>query len=82
MTVRQGLQVCPELILIQPDFDLYRSYSRGFMSVAKQYTPLIEALSLMNVIWTFRVLRFSESRLKLLMRYRAVFRMNGICPAR
>ena len=46
MTVRQGMQVCPELILIQPDFDLYRSYSRGFMSVAKQYTPLIEATSI------------------------------------
>ncbi|MFC5653424.1 DNA polymerase IV [Paenibacillus solisilvae] len=46
MTVRQGLQLCPDLILIQPDFELYRKYSKGFMSVAKQYSPLIEATSI------------------------------------
>ncbi|QYR24043.1 DNA polymerase IV [Paenibacillus sp. sptzw28] len=46
MTVRQGLKVCPELILIRPDFDLYRKYSRGFMSIASQYTPLVEATSI------------------------------------
>ncbi|MBW7459356.1 DNA polymerase IV, partial [Paenibacillus sepulcri] len=46
MTVRQGLQLCPEMILIKPDFELYRKYSRGFMSVASQYTPLLEATSI------------------------------------
>ncbi|WP_127532482.1 DNA polymerase IV [Paenibacillus kobensis] len=46
MTVRQATRLCPELILIQPDFDLYRKYSRGFMSVATQYTPLVEATSI------------------------------------
>ncbi|WP_274650091.1 DNA polymerase IV [Paenibacillus humicola] len=46
MTVRQGLQACPDLILIKPDFDLYRQYSRGFMSIAWQYTPLVEAMSI------------------------------------
>ncbi|MBB3109971.1 DNA polymerase-4 [Paenibacillus phyllosphaerae] len=46
MTVRQGLKLCPDLILIQPDFNLYRKYSRGFMSIASQYTPLVEATSI------------------------------------
>ncbi|MCQ6560933.1 DNA polymerase IV [Paenibacillus mendelii] len=46
MTVRQGMRICPELILIRPDFELYRKYSRGFMSVARQYTPLVEATSI------------------------------------
>ncbi|MBW7477718.1 DNA polymerase IV [Paenibacillus oenotherae] len=46
MTVRQGLNLCPDLMLITPDFDLYRKYSRGFMSVARQYTPLVEATSI------------------------------------
>ncbi|BBH19329.1 DNA polymerase IV 1 [Paenibacillus baekrokdamisoli] len=46
MTVRQGIQLCPDLILIQPDFELYRKYSKGFMSVARQYTPLVEATSI------------------------------------
>ncbi|WP_276311509.1 DNA polymerase IV [Paenibacillus montanisoli] len=46
MTVREGMRKCPELILIPPDFNLYRTYSRGFMSIARQYTPLVEATSI------------------------------------
>jgi DNA polymerase-4 len=46
MTVRQALKLCPELILIKPDFDLYRKYSRGFMTIARQYTPLVESVSI------------------------------------
>jgi len=46
MTVRQATAACPELILISPDFDLYRKYSRGFMRIAGNYTPLVEAVSI------------------------------------
>ncbi|GBF76119.1 DNA polymerase IV [Paenibacillus sp. 598K] len=46
MTVREGQRLCPELILIKPDFDLYRKYSRGFMSIARQYTPLVQPVSI------------------------------------
>ncbi|MFF2481583.1 DNA polymerase IV [Paenibacillus sp. NPDC058071] len=46
MTVKQAMRQCPELILIQPDFDLYRKYSRGFMAIARQYTPLVETVSI------------------------------------
>lgn len=46
MTVKQAMRACPELILIKPDFDLYRKYSRGFMSIARQFTPLVEAVSI------------------------------------
>lgn len=46
MTVRQATRLCPELMLIRPDFELYRRYSRGFMSIAIQYTPLVEATSI------------------------------------
>lgn len=46
MTVRQGLKICPDLILIRPDFDLYRKYSRGFLSIARRYTPLVEVTSI------------------------------------
>ncbi|EXX86985.1 DNA polymerase IV [Paenibacillus darwinianus] len=46
MTVREGLQRCRELILITPDFDLYRQYSRGFLGVVRQYTPLVESVSI------------------------------------
>ncbi|RXZ82272.1 DNA polymerase IV [Paenibacillaceae bacterium] len=46
MTVREGLRLCPDLKLITPDFHLYRKYSRGFMEIARQYTPLVEAVSI------------------------------------
>lgn len=46
MTVRQALSLCPDLILIAPDFDLYRKYSRGFMRIAGNFTPLVEAVSI------------------------------------
>ncbi|MFC5470021.1 DNA polymerase IV [Cohnella suwonensis] len=45
-TVRQALTACPDLILIRPDFDLYRKYSKGFMRIAGNYTPLVEAVSI------------------------------------
>lgn len=46
MTVKQALAACPQLILIAPDFDLYRKYSRGFMRIAGNYTPLVEPVSI------------------------------------
>jgi len=46
MTVRQALSACPDLLVISPDFDLYRRYSKGFMRIAGNYTPLVEAVSI------------------------------------
>nr|WP_281269477.1 DNA polymerase IV [Fontibacillus phaseoli] len=46
MTVSQGLKKCPELIVIKPDFHLYRNYSRAFMDIAYGYTPLLQAVSI------------------------------------
>ncbi|MCM3783105.1 DNA polymerase IV [Neobacillus mesonae] len=46
MVVNQGLRQCPELIVITPDFNLYRKYSKAFMSIAYEYTPLLEATSI------------------------------------
>lgn len=46
MQVGQGLKLCPELIVIQPDFHLYRRFSRRFMEIAGGYSPLLEAVSI------------------------------------
>lgn len=46
MLVSQALKLCPELVLIKPDFDLYRQFSRRFMKIAYDYSPLIEAMSI------------------------------------
>ncbi|WP_454190451.1 DNA polymerase IV [Paenibacillus sp. Marseille-Q7038] len=46
MVVNQGLRKCPELIVISPDFHLYRKYSKAFMKIAYEYTPELEATSI------------------------------------
>jgi DNA polymerase-4 len=46
MHIRQALKACPELIVLQPDFDLYRQFSRRFMQIAYNYSPLVEAMSI------------------------------------
>ncbi|MDR6722495.1 DNA polymerase-4 [Paenibacillus amylolyticus] len=46
MVVHQAMKKCPDLIVIRPDFHLYRKYSRAFMQIAYNYTPLLEATSI------------------------------------
>lgn len=46
MRVKQAERLCPNLILIRPDFHLYRRYSRAFLEIAHSYTPLVEAASI------------------------------------
>ncbi|MDF2660293.1 MAG: polymerase [Paenibacillus sp.] len=46
MHIRQALKVCPDLIVLQPDFDLYRQFSRKFMQIVYNYSPLVEAMSI------------------------------------
>lgn len=46
MQVREALKLCPELIIIAPDFDLYREFSNRFMTIAYSYSPMIEAVSI------------------------------------
>ncbi|GIP21243.1 DNA polymerase IV [Paenibacillus sp. J22TS3] len=46
MLVSQALKLCPDLIVISPDFHLYRKYSKAFMDIAYGYTPLLQAVSI------------------------------------
>lgn len=44
-TVR-ALELCPDLVLLPPDFDKYTAESRRIMEIFRRYTPLVEPLSL------------------------------------
>jgi DNA polymerase-4 len=46
LTVREALKLCPGLILLKPDFDLYRSYSLAFLRITGEYSPLVEPVSI------------------------------------
>ncbi|GIP33911.1 DNA polymerase IV [Paenibacillus sp. J2TS4] len=46
MLVSQARRLCPELIFIRPDFELYRDFSRRFIQLVYQYSPLVETMSI------------------------------------
>lgn len=46
MQVREALRLCPDLLLISPDFHLYRQFSRRFLNIAYSYSPQLEAVSI------------------------------------
>jgi DNA polymerase-4 len=46
MSSARALQQCPELIIVPPRFELYKSISREFHSIFHEYTDLVEPLSL------------------------------------
>lgn len=44
--VVKALQKCPQLVLVPPDFDTYREYSRKLMDILALYTPLLQQVSI------------------------------------
>ncbi len=46
MPTAQARRLCPDLVLIPPDFDRYTAASRQIMAIFQRYTPLVEPLSL------------------------------------
>jgi DNA polymerase-4 len=46
MRVREARRLCPELILLTPNFSLYREVSVRLFSLLKTYTPLVEKVSI------------------------------------
>ena len=46
MPTAQARRLCPELVLLPPDFDRYTGVSRQIMTIFRSYTPIVEPLSL------------------------------------
>lgn len=46
MPTAQARRLCPQLVLLPPDFDRYTAVSRQVMGIFQRYTPLVEPLSL------------------------------------
>jgi DNA polymerase-4 len=46
MSSARALQQCPELIIVPPRFEIYKSISQEFHKIFQQYTELVEPLSL------------------------------------
>lgn len=46
MPTARAEQLCPDMVLLSPDFDRYTEASRQVMSIFRSFTPLVEPLSL------------------------------------
>lgn len=46
MPTAQARRLCPDLVLLPPDFERYTAASRQIMAIFRRYTPLVEPLSL------------------------------------
>lgn len=46
MPVARAMRLCPQLILIPPRFEKYRAASRAVMEIFREFTPLVEPLSI------------------------------------
>ena len=46
MSTARALQLCPQLVLLPPDFERYSAASRTILDIYRDYTPLVEPLSL------------------------------------
>ena len=47
--VSMAIRKCPELIVVKPDFKLYKRMSRAFKAILQEYTPLMESFSIDEV---------------------------------
>jgi len=46
MPTARALELCPELVVVAPDFDRYTRASGQIMDIFQRYTPMVEPLSL------------------------------------
>jgi len=46
MNVQEALKICPEIIILPPDFPKYREASKAMFSILRSYTKLVEPVSI------------------------------------
>jgi len=46
MTVGEAKKLCPELIVVPPNFERYREHSRAFFTLLSEYSELLEPVSI------------------------------------
>ena len=46
MATANARRVCPDLVVLPPDFDKYTAVSKEVMAIFRRYTPIVEPLSL------------------------------------
>lgn len=44
--VSMAIRKCPELLVAEPDFNLYKSCSKAFIEICREYAPIVEQFSI------------------------------------
>lgn len=45
-SIVEALKKCPDLFLAPPDFALYSAYSKAFIEILREYSPVVEQVSI------------------------------------
>ena len=45
-SIKAALEKCPDLILIRPNYELYKRCSKAFMDLLREYSPMVEPYSI------------------------------------
>lgn len=84
----QALRLCPELVILKPDFDRYRRVSSQIQAIFRQYTSVIEPLSLDEAfldVSTSELFNNSATRIAMALRQQVVEQVGitvsaGVAP--
>ncbi len=60
MPMARALRLCPELVIVRPDFQRYRAASQQILEIFRSCTPLVEPLSLDEAYLDVSVNRWNE----------------------
>jgi DNA polymerase-4 len=60
MPMARALRLCPELVIVRPDFQRYRAVSQCILEIFRSCTPLVEPLSLDEAYLDVTVNRWGE----------------------
>ena len=60
MPMARAVRLCPELLIVRPDFARYRAVSRQILEIFRDCTPLVEPLSLDEAYLDVTANRWSE----------------------
>ena len=82
MPTAQALRLCPQALIVAPNFRLYSFYSKQILAILNSFTPWWSSIPSTKLGWTLAAARIcSAQRTTLLGKSNRKSSTNWICPA-